>query len=134
MQHSAPSYRESLLYWLLNGLLLVGGPLHLVNEGMVHRHVRKSAVELLNAAAHNKPGLVLEHLEFALPELYKQTVIDESLIKTVDLGPFKHKIDDGLELRKVAFECMDVIFGSCPGSIDYNAFMGPLNSGLGVSV
>lgn len=91
-------------------------------------------MELLNAAAHNKPGLVQEHLEVALPELYKQTDIDESLIKTVDLGPFKHKIDDGLELRKVAFECMDVIFGTCPGSIDYNAFMGPLNSGLGVSI
>eukprot|EP00884_Botryococcus_braunii_P010434 jgi/Botrbrau1/19392/Bobra.0338s0022.1 len=95
------------------------------------RHVRKSAVEMLNAAAHNKPALVLEHLLSALPHLYQQTVIDENLIRTVDLGPFKHKIDDGLELRKVAFECMDVIFEACPDSINYNAFMGPLSSGLG---
>lgn len=89
---------------------------------------------MLNAAAHNKPALVIEHLPSALPHLYQQTVVDESLIRTVDLGPFKHKIDDGLELRKVAFECMDVIFESCPDSIDYNAFMGPLNSGLSVRI
>jgi hypothetical protein len=89
-------------------------------------------VELLNAAAHNKPALVVEHLRQALPLLYAQTVIDESLIRIVDLGPFKHKIDDGLELRKAAFECMDVVFESCPDNIDYAEFMGPLQSGLSV--
>ncbi len=91
-------------------------------------------MELLNAATHNKPALVVEHLRQALPRLYAQTVIDESLIRIVDLGPFKHKIDDGLELRKAAFECMDVVFESCPDNIDYAEFMGPLQSGLSVGL
>lgn len=65
------------------------------------RHVRKAAVQTLSTAAHNKPGLLSGEIGPLLPALYAQTAVDDSLIRTVDLGPFKHKIDDGLELRKV---------------------------------
>jgi hypothetical protein len=65
------------------------------------RHVRRAAVQVLSTAAHTKPGLVVEHLPGALPLLHAQTAVDAALIRTVDLGPFKHQIDDGLDLRKV---------------------------------
>ena len=96
------------------------------------RSVRKAAVQMLSSAAHSKASLVSAQLPAVLPQLFKQTVIDASLIRTVDLGPFKHKIDDGLELRKATFECMDVLLDTCADRLDYTAFLEHLESGLKV--
>ncbi|CAM6099751.1 unnamed protein product [Calypogeia fissa] len=95
------------------------------------RHVRRAAVSALSTAAHNKPGLIKDLLPTLLPLLYDQTVIKKELIRTVDLGPFKHTVDDGLELRKAAFECVDTLLDSCLDQIDPSAFITPhLLSGL----
>lgn len=88
---------------------------------------------MLSSAAHNKAPLVANHLPSVMPRVYQQTVIDQSLIRTVDLGPFKHKIDDGLELRKAAFECMEVLLDNCLDRLDYHPFIIHLESGLKVS-
>ena len=42
---------------------------------------------------------ISEILNFALTE----TRIRKELIEEVDLGPFKHKVDNGLSMRKAAF-------------------------------
>ncbi len=55
------------------------------------------------------------------------------LCREVDLGPFKHKIDDGLELRKAAFECMDVLLERCKDRINMPEFITHLEQGLQVS-
>ena len=81
-------------------------------------NVRKAGIHLLTAAAHNKPVLVAECLAEVLPLVYAQTKPDPALIRTVDLGPFKHKIDDGLELRKAAFECLGVLMARCYDRLD----------------
>lgn len=95
------------------------------------RHVRRAAVLALSTAGHNKPGLVTDLLPHLLPLLYEQTTIKPDLIRVVDLGPFKHTIDDGLELRKAAFDCMDTLLTSCLHHIDPSAFITPyLLSGL----
>ncbi len=58
-------------------------------------------------------------------------MVQKELIRTVDLGPFKHIVDDGLELRKGAFECMDTLLDSCLDQIDPSYFITPfLLSGL----
>ena len=36
-----------------------------------------------------------------LNALYSETKVRSELIREVMMGPFKHKIDDGLEIRKV---------------------------------
>ena len=98
----------------------------------MRRGVRKAAVQMLSSAAHSKASLVSGQLPAVLPQLFQQTAIDVGLIRTVDLGPFKHKIDDGLELRKAAFECMDVLLDACADRLDYQAFLEHLESGLKV--
>ncbi|KAL8162625.1 hypothetical protein V2J09_014114, partial [Rumex salicifolius] len=95
------------------------------------RHVRRAAVLALSTAAHNKPNLIKGLLPVLLPLLYDQTVVKKELIRTVDLGPFKHVVDDGLELRKAAFECVDTLLDTCLDQVNPSSFIVPhLKSGL----
>lgn len=93
--------------------------------------VRRLALSSLNSAAHNKPYLVRTHLDTLLPELYAQTEVDESLIRMVEMGPFKHKVDDGLDIRKTAYECMHTLLDSCLDDIDLDAYLSRVVAGLG---
>ncbi|XWS18034.1 hypothetical protein CRYUN_Cryun32bG0007600 [Craigia yunnanensis] len=95
------------------------------------RHVRRAAVLALSTFAHNKPNLIKGLLPELLPLLYDQTIVKQELIRTVDLGPFKHIVDDGLELRKAAFECVDTLLDSCLDQVNPSSFIVPyLKSGL----
>ncbi|KAG5024111.1 hypothetical protein JHK85_020453 [Glycine max] len=95
------------------------------------RHVRRAAVLAISTFAHNKPNLIKGLLPDLLPLLYDQTIVKQELIRTVDLGPFKHIVDDGLELRKAAFECVDTLLDSCLDQVNPSSFIVPyLKSGL----
>ena len=66
--------------------------------------------------------------------LLAQLAVDESLVRVVDLGPFKHTVDDGHDLRKSAYECCAAIVAALHGSgIPAQSFAGALASGLGDS-
>lgn len=84
--------------------------------------IRQVALGALTSAIHNKPHLLLPHLSRLLPLLYKETVINESLIRTVQMGPFKHKVDDGLDLRKAAYESMFTLATALPREWQFNLF------------
>jgi cullin-associated NEDD8-dissociated protein 1 len=62
---------------------------------------RRLALTTLNSAAHNKPDLIIPNLGQLLPLVMKESVVKPELIREVMMGPFKHKVDDGLEVRKV---------------------------------
>lgn len=48
----------------------------------------------------------------------------------MDLGPFKHKVDDGLEIRKAAYECLYSLLDSCLDRISVPALITNLVDGL----
>lgn len=66
---------------------------------------RRIALTTLNSATRNKPNTILPHLQQLVPFVIKASNVDSSLIREVQMGPFKHKVDDGLEVRKVHMSC-----------------------------
>ncbi|CZT41128.1 related to TBP (TATA-binding protein)-interacting protein TIP120 [Rhynchosporium secalis] len=67
---------------------------------------RRLALTTLNSASHNKPELINPNLGALMPRVLHETHINTALIREVSMGPFKHKIDDGLEVRKTAYETL----------------------------
>merc|ERR1712172_161024 len=45
-------------------------------------------------------------------------------------GPFKHEVDDGLDLRKAAFECMYTLLEKCIDRLDIFEFLSHVQDGL----
>uniref|UniRef100_A0A2C9JF10 TATA-binding protein interacting (TIP20) domain-containing protein n=1 Tax=Biomphalaria glabrata TaxID=6526 RepID=A0A2C9JF10_BIOGL len=92
--------------------------------------VRRVALVTFNSAAHNKPSLIRDLLETVLPHLYNETKVRKELIREVEMGPFKHTLDDGLDIRKAAFECMYTLLDSCLDRLDIFEFLNHVEDGL----
>ncbi|CAK3799702.1 cullin binding [Lecanosticta acicola] len=73
---------------------------------------QRLSLTTFNSALHNKPGLVLPHLSELIQYPVQASVIRPELIREVAMGPFKHKIDDGLEMRKSAYETLYALLES----------------------
>jgi hypothetical protein len=99
-----------------------------------------------------QPHLVAELLPELLPRLYGETAVHKELVKIVEMGPFKHTVDDGLDARISAYECMCVavlaetepavvslltisgrftLLNTCPGRLNLNDFITRVIGGLG---
>lgn len=93
-------------------------------------NVRRVALVAFNSAAHNKPSLVRDLLDTILPQLYNETKVRKELIREVEMGPFKHTVDDGLDIRKAAFECMYTLLETCLDRVDIYVFLEHVEGGL----
>ncbi|CAI9623879.1 unnamed protein product [Staurois parvus] len=93
-------------------------------------NVRRVALVMFNSAAHNKPSLVRKLLNSVLPPLYNETKVRKELIREVEMGPFKHTVDDGLDVRKAAFECMYTLLESCLDQLDIYEYLNHVEDGL----
>jgi len=98
-----PAARAALIHRALPGFVNF--------ETVTDAAPRVAATRCLSAAAHAEPaavasGLSTDWIGAVAPALFAQTPVDKTLVRVVDLGPFKHTVDDGLETRKAAFECL----------------------------
>ena len=90
---------------VLKNRMLIEGLLVLGNQA--DPEVKKNALEAMTSIIHSNWGtlkgeiraLIGDVMNFGLAE----TRIRKELIEEVDLGPFKHKVDNGLSMRKAAF-------------------------------
>lgn len=61
------------------------------------------ALTTLKYAIHHKPEIVIPGFGDIFPVLIQDTHVRPELVTTVRMGPFRHQVDDGLEMRKVRF-------------------------------
>ncbi|KAI9825923.1 MAG: hypothetical protein M1819_000442 [Sarea resinae] len=91
---------------------------------------RRLALTSLNSAARNKPSLILPHLGQLLPCVMKETVVNPELVHEVQMGPFRHKVDDGLEVRKSAYETLYALMETAFSRINIVDFYDRVMAGL----
>jgi cullin-associated NEDD8-dissociated protein 1 len=84
--------------------------------------VRHATLLTFNYLSSHRPALVRPVLAQYLPALYGETLQKPELITIVKLGPFDHKVDNGLILRQAAYECMYTLLDTCLGQLDLTAF------------
>ncbi|KAG9252164.1 armadillo-type protein [Emericellopsis atlantica] len=92
--------------------------------------VRRLGMTTLNSATHNKPDLVLPHLGRLVPFVLEESVIKPALIREVKLGPFTHTVDDGLEVRKSAYETLYALMETAFSRINHIDFYDRVVAGL----
>jgi cullin-associated NEDD8-dissociated protein 1 len=64
---------------------------------------RRLTLTVINAASHSRMDVLAPMVVKAVHVVLAETVIRPELVREVAMGPFKHKVDDGLDVRKVRF-------------------------------
>lgn len=92
---------------------------------------RRLALTALNSAASNKSHLIAgQGLVRLLPRVYQESVIKPELVREVQMGPFKHRIDDGLELRKSAYETLYALLDTAFANLDIDTYFQRVIAGI----
>lgn len=93
-------------------------------------HVRNAALLMVFSAMHHMPHVLSGLMESPiLPALFE--VSELTMERTVDLGPFRHTVDDALPLRKAALSIFALCLDTLPGSLDIGLFIPVLVKALG---
>ncbi|KAG7369602.1 TATA binding TBP-interacting protein [Nitzschia inconspicua] len=90
--------------------------------------VRNAALLMVYSAVHHMPQLVAGLMDQITPSLFEVSSL--KLERKVDLGPFTHKVDDALPLRKASLSIFATCLENLPSSLDIAAFMPVLAKAL----
>ncbi|KAH9982078.1 TIP120-domain-containing protein [Lactifluus volemus] len=118
---SSPAFDEVLAPYILDFLSLMED---------AELAVRQLALSVFNAAARTKSHLLRDHLHMLLSALYRETIMKPELVRTVQMGPWQHKVDDGLEARKTAYETLYTLLDTCLTKLDLNELLTHVLIGL----
>ncbi|QPC79218.1 hypothetical protein HYE68_009970 [Fusarium pseudograminearum] len=92
--------------------------------------IRRLAMTTLTTAARTKPDMILPHLGKLMPYVLQESVIKKELVREVMMGPFKHTVDDGLEVRKSAYETLYALMETAFSRINNIDFYDRVVAGL----
>merc|ERR1712232_989815 len=94
--------------------------------------VRKAALHSVNVVCPSATctEILREHTEFLLERILEDSKQKPELIREVDLGPFKHKVDDGLPLRKFAYTVCTSLLAAYPEQMASPALIDLVLQGL----
>mmetsp|Transcript_36992 Transcript_36992/g.35708 ORF Transcript_36992/g.35708 Transcript_36992/m.35708 type:complete len:83 (-) Transcript_36992:335-583(-) len=53
----------------------------------------------------------------------EETIVKPELITEVDLGPFKHKVDEGIPIRKAAYNLIDSLVEKTPSRLELSSIL-----------
>lgn len=93
--------------------------------------VRAATLLALNAAVRHRAELVTDLLPDLMPKVLALATPQPELERTVDMGCFKHKVDEGLPLRVAAWTCIRSLLECHPETVDAMAMMPVLCVGVG---
>ena len=104
---------------VLTNRMLIEGLIVLQNQP--DPEVKKNALEAITSIIHSNwttlKREIRELMDHILMFALQETKIRKELIEEVDLGPFKHKVDNGLGMRKAAFQLLETLQDKASDSV-----------------
>lgn len=94
--------------------------LHLLRDDDLD--VKKAALLMINSAAHHNIAVLSSFIPTDVFPVLLET-LQIKLERVIDLGPFKHKVDDNLVLRKLSLSSLEILLAAAPDKFDANAVM-----------
>lgn len=93
--------------------------------------VQKAALSSLNTIVYNIPRTAHFINKEFLEALANACKFKPELIREYELGPFKHKQDEGLPLRNAAFSFIDLALEFIYDKVEFSYIIGQIEKGIG---
>eukprot|EP01039_Chlorochromonas_danica_P000820 gene820-890_t len=84
--------------------------------------VKRASLLMVNTVMHHNPQVISSYVVQDIYPVLMETLLIK-LERVVDLGPFKHRVDDNLPLRKLCLACLETIMSNLPERFDANAVL-----------